>query len=33
MGPIRELGFAALKTVRPEEVRPLAVKVIMLIIP
>lgn len=28
MGPIRELGFAALKTVRAEDVRPLAVKVI-----
>ena len=27
MGPIRELGFAALRTVRPEDVRPLAVRV------
>lgn len=26
MGPIRELGFAALKTVKPEEVRQLAVR-------
>lgn len=26
MGPIRELGFAALRTVRPEDVRPLALK-------
>lgn len=26
MGPIRELGFAALKTVRPEDVRPLNVR-------
>jgi spastin len=27
MGPIRELGFAALKTVKVDEVRPLQVKV------
>jgi len=26
MGPIRELGFAALKTIKPEDVRPLAVR-------